>query len=119
MNGKTAALVAVVVVSNVGGNFALKRGMDSAGVDAGLIGPLAHPLVVLGISILILWTISRIKLFEMADLSWVVPVTSIGYVLTAAVGAIFLSEHITAARWVGTVLIVAGASLTGLKSKAS
>lgn len=119
MRVKLAALVAVVVLSNVGGNFALKLGMDAAPAGAGLVGPLAHPLVVLGIAVLILWTVSRIKLFEIADLSWVVPVTSIGYVLSALAGALFLNEQVTPARWAGTVLIMAGASLTGLKSKSS
>ena len=114
MRFKTAALVAVVVATNVSGNFALSWGMRHA--PSGLIVPLAHPMCMLGIGLLITWMVTRIKLFGIADLSWVLPVTSVGYVLTALAGALFLQETVSVARWLGVVFIVMGASLVGLAS---
>jgi len=43
-------------------------------------------------------------------------VTSLGYVLNALMGHFFLGEHISMARWSGTLLIVAGTVLVGMGS---
>ena len=50
-------------------------------------------------------------LLSWADLSYVLPVTSVGYVLVALVGRFFLNEQISAQRWAGIVLIMAGVAL--------
>ena len=50
-------------------------------------------------------------LLSWADLSWVLPVTSIGYVVVALIGKVLLHETITGRRWAGIVLIVAGVAL--------
>jgi uncharacterized membrane protein len=52
-------------------------------------------------------------LLSWADLSYVLPVTSIGYVLNSIIGKYFFDEKISPARWVGTLLIVAGIVLVG------
>ena len=54
-------------------------------------------MVLLGVSLLILWLLSRMALMSWADLSFVLPITSIGYVLSALVGKFFLAENISAA----------------------
>lgn len=105
MTGKTALLTLAVVVSNVAGNLALSRGMKRG---------VAVEWVALGIMLLIFWTVSRMTLLSWADLSYVLPVTSIGYVLTAVAGRILLAEQITPGRWAGTALITAGAILVGV-----
>lgn len=69
------------------------------------------PYVLLGITLLIVWLLTRMTLLSWADLSYVLPVTSIGYVLNTAIGKYFFDEKITAARWAGTILIVAGIAL--------
>jgi uncharacterized membrane protein len=106
-------LTAVVVVLNVAGNFALGWGMKHAPAGAGPILSLLEPAVLAGIVLLIAWTLLRMKLLGLADLSFVLPVTAVGYVLNAAMGMAFLHEHISPARWTGTLLIVGGAALTG------
>ena len=57
---------------------------------------LFNPWVALGVLLLILWLISQMTLLSWADLSYVLPVTSVGYVLVALVGRFFLHEQITA-----------------------
>ena len=47
---------------------------------------LFRPWVALGVLLLILWLLSRMALLSWADLSYVLPVTSIGYVLVALAG---------------------------------
>jgi uncharacterized membrane protein len=119
MRPAVLALLAVVILSNVAGNFVLTLGMKSAPPEAGPIAALYHPLVIAGIVLLICWTLLRMKLLGMADLSYVLPITAVGYVLNAVAGAVFLHEQVSAQRWAGTLLIVAGAALTARTSAIS
>ena len=114
---KTRILTLIVILSNVLGNFALSIGMKANTVAAfsGGLAPYVRavfsPMVLLGVSLLILWMLSRMALMSWADLSFVLPITSIGYVLSAMMGKFFLDEHISSQRWAGTLLIVAGMAL--------
>ncbi len=78
------------------------------------ITALFQPWAALGVALLILWLMSRMTLLSWADLSYVLPVTSIGYVLVALAGRFLLNEQITARRWAGIALIVAGVALVSL-----
>jgi len=115
---KTRILTLVVVLANVLGNFVISWGLKRRGTVLGdsvleYIRVIFHPWVAVGICLLILWMFTRLALLSWADLSYVLPVTAIGYVLNAALGRLFLGEHISAARWAGTLLIVAGIALVG------
>lgn len=120
---KTYLFTAIVVLSNVAGNSALTKGMQEFGsVDdspLGLIAPLFHPWVALGVALLIVWTLSHMALLSWADLSYVLPVTAIGYVLTAFAGRFLLGETISPLRWGGILLITAGVTLVGRTPPAS
>ena len=111
---KTWVCAVVVVLSNVFGNFFMKRGMP-----AELPGPLAYitalfqPWVALGVALMVLWMMSRMALLSWADLSYVLPVTSIGYVLVALAGKFLLHEVITGRRWMGIALIMVGVAIVG------
>lgn len=48
-----------------------------------------------------------------ADLSFVLPVTSIGYVVVALLGRFLLHENVSSERWLGIFLILCGAILVG------
>ena len=105
-----------MVFSNAFGDFFLKRGMpDSSRLSAPVeyVAALFQPWVALGVALLIVWQMSRMALLSWADLSYVLPVTSVGYVVVALIGKVLLNEEITASRWVGIVLIVAGVALVG------
>jgi drug/metabolite transporter (DMT)-like permease len=109
---KTWICATVVVLSGVFGNYFMKLGMP-----AQLATPLAYvtvlfrPQVALGVALLVLWMMSRMALLSWADLSYVLPVTSIGYVLVALAGRTLLHETITGRRWTGILLIMAGVAL--------
>lgn len=114
---KTRLTVAVVVLSNALGSFFMGWGVKHQPPSQGFLGPiltLFNPWVALGVSLLILWMLSRMALLSWADLSYVLPVTSLGYVLTAILGHTFLGEQVSPQRWAGTFLIVAGTALVGL-----
>jgi uncharacterized membrane protein len=110
---------AIVILSNAFGNFFLTWGMRHRNAPLTLsplsyIQAIFNPWVALGISLLILWLLSRMALLSWADLSYVLPVTAFGYVASALMGHFFLAEQISPYRWLGTLLIVGGISLVGL-----
>jgi len=115
---KTRVFALFIILSNSFGNLLLAIGMRaSADVTASpveFIRAIFQPQVALGIILLILWLLSRMAMLSWADLTYVLPVTAVGYVLSAALGRLFLNEQITPARWAGTVLIVTGTILVGL-----
>jgi uncharacterized membrane protein len=109
---KTWICAVIVIFSNVFGNFFLKRGMPAElASPIEYITVLFQPWVTLGVMLLIVWTLSRMALLSWADLSYVLPVTSVGYVLVALVSRVLLHEQITNRRWVGIMLIMAGVAL--------
>jgi uncharacterized membrane protein len=118
---KTRVLTIIVVLTNVIGNFLLSSGMKQHGSALGFsageyLGVLFNPWVSAGVLLLILWLLSRMALLSWADLSYVVPVTAIGYVLNAVMGSVFLNEQVSPVRWAGTLLIAAGIILVSSTS---
>ena len=116
---KVKILTVVVVLTNVIGNLAMSWGMKHQNAQLGL-SPLPYirlifsPWVLFGTTLLIFWLLSRMLLLGWADLSYVLPVTAIGYVLNAMGGKYIFGEEITWQRWLGTIAIVVGIILVGL-----
>jgi len=112
------ALAVAVIVFNVSGNYLLDVGMRSVGQIVSL-SPLdylrvfGNAYVVSGVLFLLVWLLCQLSLLSWADLTYVLPITSVSYVLTAVVGALFLKEHVSAARWLGVSLIVTGVMVVG------
>lgn len=75
------------------------------------------PFVALGIGMHILWLVMRMSLFSLADLSFVLPLTASGYLVTALFGRFFLHEQVTSARWLGIVLLFFGVVVAGATSR--
>src|SRR5204862_5426225 len=106
---KTCICTAIVVLSNAFGDFFMKCGLpDTSRLSTPLeyVTMLFQPWVTLGVLLLVVWQLSRMALLSWADLSYVLPVTSVGYVLVALIGWVFLHESISATRWAGIVLIM-------------
>jgi uncharacterized membrane protein len=115
---KTVVLTLIVTLSSVAGNFSLSWGMRRNGPHIfdsplGYIRALFDPWVAAGVCLLLLWMLSQMALLSWADLSFVLPVTSAGYVLAAIAGRLFLAEQISPARWTGIALIMTGVMLVG------
>lgn len=115
---KTRLVTLIVIFSQALGNWSLAWGMKHDSPHMALspiavIRTIFSPWVGLGIVLLILWLLSRMALLSWADLSYVLPVTSVGYVLSAILGKYSFAEDISPARWAGIALIVAGTALVG------
>lgn len=121
---KTFFVLFLFIALKAIGNLSLAWGMKHL-PDAGA-NPLAYiramldPFVALGVISLIVALLTRMVLLSLADLSFVLPVTAVGYIIAAFLGKAVLHETVTSRRWLGTVLIFIGAALvssTGEKSK--
>ena len=69
------------------------------------------PAIALGIVMLIMALLVRLALLSVADLSFVLPMTAVGYVLAALLGRFFLHEVVSPQRWLAVALIFAGTAL--------
>jgi len=76
-----------------------------------LLQALIDPLVAIGVCMQIAWLLMRMSLLSQADLSFILPVTAAGYVISTFLGRVVLHEQVSLTRWIGAILISAGAAL--------
>jgi uncharacterized membrane protein len=118
---KTYFFVLLFLALRAAGNSAMAWGMkqvpERMSIDPSLyLRAMLNPFVAMGLAALILALLTRMALFSVADLSFVLPVTAIGYVIAVFLGKVLLHETVTRQRWLGTLLIFAGAALVGSTS---
>jgi uncharacterized membrane protein len=118
---KTGLFTIIVILSSTLGNFFLTLGLKHWGGELafsplGYIQAIFNPWVLAGVTLLIVWMLSRMALLSWADLSYVLPVTALGYIASTLFGKFMLDEQISTGRWAGTLLIVAGVALVGRTS---
>lgn len=115
---KTRELTLIVVLTQVAGNIALSRGMRNMGALLSFSpGPylraVMNPWVAVGVVVLAFWMLADLALLSRADLSYVLPVTAVSYVLIAIAGHFLLEEHISLTSWIGIIVITLGMMLVG------
>jgi drug/metabolite transporter (DMT)-like permease len=116
-------LLFLVVLIRPLGNLSLAWGMKHF-PEVVSISPLPYlramvnPYVSAGILLLILSLLVRMALLSLADLSYVVPMTAVGYVVSTALAEFFLRESVNARGWIGTLLVFLGAAVVGTASRA-
>ena len=106
-------VLAGITVFSTGGDSLLARGMKELGGFSlhhltGLLLAVLNPWVTVGILLLLAYFASYTSALSWADLSYVAPATSIGYVLVALVAHFGFREAISPTRWLGIVLITTG-----------
>lgn len=70
-----------------------------------------NPSFLLGLLFETLFFIGLLILLSKSDVSFIWPLTSMGFVLTTLAAKIFLREEVSGMRWTGVFLIMAGAAL--------
>jgi drug/metabolite transporter (DMT)-like permease len=110
--GKYLVLVSVTICAAVGESL-LSRGMKQVGNVSlhhltTVIFAITNPWVALGILFLLGFFITYNTSLSWADLTYVLPATSLSYVLLAFIAKFMLHEQISATRWLGILLISCG-----------
>ena len=96
----------------------LSRGMKDIGHISishlqDLILALGNLWIVGGILLLLAFFAAYMTALSWADLTYVLPATSLGYVLLALIAKFVLHEQVSALRWVGIALIAVGVRYQG------
>jgi uncharacterized membrane protein len=114
---KTFIVLFIAICAQTLGDVSLTKGMKSIG-EVNTLNPVelfntgaqvfTNPLIWLGILLLGLFFGLYLAALSWADLSFVLPVTSFGYAMNAFMSWRLLGEHVSVARWVGTIIICVG-----------
>jgi uncharacterized membrane protein len=125
---KTVMVLVLVVLFQTAGNLLVSRGMKQIAAASPWetthwlsfsFQMAASPTVWLGTLLLIIFFVLYAALLSWADLSFVLPASSFGYVLNVALAHYVLLEPVSMSRWFGTMLISIGVvvvSMTGTQS---
>jgi len=106
-------VLAGVTVFAAAGDSMLSHGMKQTGNISlhhlqAVIVAVANPWVAVGILLLLAFFAAYMNALSWADLTYVLPATSLGYVLLALVAKFALHEQVSPLRWVGIALISGG-----------
>ena len=109
---KFLVLAGITVFSTLGDSL-LARGMKELGGISlhnvsGLLLAILNPWVTIGILLLLAFFASYMSALSWADLTYVLPATSLGYVLVPLIAHFAFREQISPTRWMGIALIAAG-----------
>ena len=116
MSFRKYLVLAAIVLFGACGDTCLSYAMKKAGpvgaTDiAHLVGLVFTPWVALGIVLLIAFFASYMSALSWADLTYVLPATSLGYVLLALLARFLLHEQVTVTRWAGILLVSLGVAI--------
>ena len=106
-------VLAGVTVFAAAGDSMLSHGMKQTGNISlhhlqSVIFAVRNPWVAVGILLLMAFFASYMNSLSWADLTYVLPATSLGYVLLALVAKFALHEEVSPMRWLGIALISGG-----------
>ncbi|MEK6408152.1 MAG: EamA family transporter [Acidobacteriota bacterium] len=121
----TAVLIALVVLGGSAGDVLITKGMKQLGeistLHAGKLLRIAwraitNRYVLTGVLFMAISYFSFLGALRLADLSLVLPATSISFVITTIAARLFLRETISATRWAGILLVCVGVALISIPS---
>ncbi len=109
---KYLVLAGVTLFGSVG-DALLSYGMKQVGSISlahmeSVIFAVLNPWIALGILFLLGFFAAYMTALSWADLTYVLPATSLGYVILALIAKFALHEHVSLSRWLGIVLISGG-----------
>jgi drug/metabolite transporter (DMT)-like permease len=109
---KYLVLAGVALFSSIGDSL-LARGMKEIGGLSlhhlsNVILAITNPWVACGVVFLLAFFASYMSALSWADLTYVLPATSVAYVAVAFIGRFVFHETISPTRWLGIALITAG-----------
>jgi uncharacterized membrane protein len=113
VNFRKYLVLAGVTVFAVTGDSMLAHGMKQTGGISlhhleGVVFAILNPWVAVGILLLLAFFATYMTALSWADLTFVLPATSLGYVLLALVAKFVLHEQVSPLRWLGIALISGG-----------
>ena len=113
----TLALVLIASLLGGLGHVVLAKGMKLVGVATAAGAPvgraLGNPWVVLGVALQAAFFFMYMALLSREDVSKVLPLTTLSYLVVGFLAQFMLAEPVTPLRWTGIGFIVLGVLLVG------
>lgn len=112
--------LAIIIFAGTGGELAVTHTMKRIGevrsfAPANLLGVIGRAFRIgwmwLGLALMAVSFFALLMLLSWENVSFVVPVTALSYVVGAFGGKFLLGERIEARRWIGVVLVCLGVLL--------
>src|SRR2546425_2006809 len=112
---KTLVLVLLATIVGSAGHVLLAKGMRPVGdlteappsrLGAMVIRAVGNPWLLLGVLLQAAFFFAYLTLLSRADVSLVLPMTAVGYIVVALLAQLLLAEAVTATRWAGIGFIV-------------
>jgi drug/metabolite transporter (DMT)-like permease len=120
---KTALMIAIVVLSTSGGDVLIARGIRQIG-EVSTLSPIEwlhmarrifrNSNFLAGLFLMAVSFFAFMAVLSWADLSLVVPATSVSYVISTVGAKFILRERVSSLRWMGTLLVGLGVALVSL-----
>lgn len=113
-------LVIICIFAGAAGQIFWKQGMSSMDRIGGLndllqlktiLAVFTNKYIILGIMLYAMSVFLWLGAMSSLDVSFMYPLLSLGYIITAVLAFIFIGENITLLRWTGIALVVAGCFL--------
>jgi drug/metabolite transporter (DMT)-like permease len=113
VNFRKYLVLAGVAIFAATGDAMLSQGMKQTGGISlhhlsALMAALLNPTVAIGVVLLVGFFATYMNALSWADLTYVLPASSLGYVLLALIAKFVLHEHVSLSRWLGIALISGG-----------
>jgi drug/metabolite transporter (DMT)-like permease len=117
---KTLVLVVIATVIGGAGHVMLSKAMRTVGdlteapagrVGAMILAAISSPWLLLGVALQATFFFMYLTLLSRAQVSQVLPMTALDYVVVALLARLVLAEAVTPARWAGIALIIVGVVL--------
>lgn len=122
----TALLIGLVVLGGSAGDVFITKGMKQLGEISTLnvrrlldiFGrAITNRFVLIGVLFMAVSYFSFLGALRVADLSLVLPATSVSFVITTIGARLFLKETISVMRWAGILLVCIGVALISIPSQ--
>ena len=120
MNMRDVLCFVIIICAGTGGEIAVSRAMKEIGEvhdfsPRNLVRVILRAFRVgwmwIGVGLMALGFFSLMMLLAFENVSFVVPVTALSYAVGAFGGKYLLGERVTAARWMGVLLVCLGVML--------
>ena len=115
-----------IVVSGTGGELCVSRAMKGIGevhdfrpsaLIRFVLRAMRLPWMWAGIAMMALGFFSLLAILSFREVSFVVPVSALSYVVGAVGAKLFLGERITPNRWLGIAIVAIGVTLVCLSAR--
>lgn len=122
----TALLIGLVVLGGSAGDVLITKGMKQLGEISTLnarrllgvfVSAITNRYFLMGVFCMAVSYFSFLGALRLADLSLVLPATSISFVIATLGARFFLKETISPVRWAGILLVCIGVALISIPSQ--